>query len=488
MDLERRQRSDIDTVTDNRLTQDLDSLPLNWEDYSITPKKHEGNNWLVIDNEYVKYSIAENDTLAFVFNPVTDLSQKDITEMTVSFDYDVSKAIVLDNISLSHDDMSEHENVNIEINGTGHVDAPCNTFGLSSDVLNSIISGQAFNIGLNMVGDKSNASVRLSNVEVGFKFNNKLLDESNSVVNRLVPQIDFYREGSELILQIGDGTGKGHVGEQYVDTYTKEEIDAKLLGKVDAVVGKGLSTNDYTGAEKNKLSGVEDGANYYVHPASHGTTMIVEPSALSNIGTSGNASQYDINNAIDVALGNKANTSDIPVNISDLVNDSDFIEKSNTAGLVKNDGTIDTTQYLSSLPVHNHDDRYYTEAEVDTALNTKQDTLISGTNIKTINNTSLLGTGNINIQGGGSITIDSTWITGSTNPVESQLIQSALSEKADNEDIPTNLSDLNNDEGFVTQNHTHSIEDTDLFSVLDCVNDNFDDLSDGNYITILGSD
>ena len=63
-----------------------------------------------------------------------------------------------------------------------------------------------------------------------------------------------------------------------------------------------------------------------------------------------------------------------------------------------------------------------------------------------------------------------------------------MSEKADNEDIPTNLSDLNNDEGFVTQNHTHSIEDTDLFSVLDCVNDNFDDLSDGNYIILLGSD
>lgn len=33
--------------------------------------------------------------------------------------------------------------------------------------------------------------------------------------------------------------------------------------------------------------------------------------------------------------------------------------------------------------------------------NTKQDTLISGTNIKTINNTSLLGSGNITIQGGG---------------------------------------------------------------------------------------
>lgn len=40
----------------------------------------------------------------------------------------------------------------------------------------------------------------------------------------------------------------------------------------------------------------------------------------------------------------------IPTKLSDLSNDSQFIEKSNTAGLVKNDGTIDTTTYISSLP------------------------------------------------------------------------------------------------------------------------------------------
>lgn len=34
----------------------------------------------------------------------------------------------------------------------------------------------------------------------------------------------------------------------------------------------------------------------------------------------------------------------------------------------------------------------------------KQDTLVSGTNIKTINNTSILGSGNIDIQSGGSYT------------------------------------------------------------------------------------
>ena len=44
---------------------------------------------------------------------------------------------------------------------------------------------------------------------------------------------------------------------------------------------------------------------------------------------------------------------------------------------------------------------YYTKGETDTLLGDKQPTLVSGTNIKTINNESLLGEGNIDIQGGG---------------------------------------------------------------------------------------
>ena len=36
--------------------------------------------------------------------------------------------------------------------------------------------------------------------------------------------------------------------------------------KVDKLVGKGLSTNDYTTAEKNKLATIAEGANKYVHP------------------------------------------------------------------------------------------------------------------------------------------------------------------------------------------------------------------------------
>lgn len=47
-----------------------------------------------------------------------------------------------------------------------------------------------------------------------------------------------------------------------------------LSGKVDKVVGKGLSTNDYSTLEKDKLSSIEQGANNYTHPASHPVAII----------------------------------------------------------------------------------------------------------------------------------------------------------------------------------------------------------------------
>lgn len=54
----------------------------------------------------------------------------------------------------------------------------------------------------------------------------------------------------------------------------------------------------------------------------------------------------------------------------------------------------------------------------NTALSGKQDTLVSGTNIKTINNESILGSGNIDIQGGGVNVVQTTGT--STTDVMSQ--------------------------------------------------------------------
>lgn len=49
--------------------------------------------------------------------------------------------------------------------------------------------------------------------------------------------------------------------------YIWNKIVVKLTGKVDKVEGKGLSTNDYTTDEKNKLAGIDEGANKYTHPS-----------------------------------------------------------------------------------------------------------------------------------------------------------------------------------------------------------------------------
>ena len=42
------------------------------------------------------------------------------------------------------------------------------------------------------------------------------------------------------------------------------------------MTGKGLSTEDYTTAEKSKLAGIASGANNYVHPSAHPASMITQ--------------------------------------------------------------------------------------------------------------------------------------------------------------------------------------------------------------------
>lgn len=56
--------------------------------------------------------------------------------------------------------------------------------------------------------------------------------------------------------EIEDAGGGGAV-----DAYTKKQTDNLLLNKVDKVDGKGLSTNDFEDGFKNKLNGIEEGAN-----------------------------------------------------------------------------------------------------------------------------------------------------------------------------------------------------------------------------------
>lgn len=62
--------------------------------------------------------------------------------------------------------------------------------------------------------------------------------------------------GTNVVVVSVDGGYKFDVLAGFVD----------LSGYVEKETGKGLSSNDYTNADKEKLAGVADGANKYVHP------------------------------------------------------------------------------------------------------------------------------------------------------------------------------------------------------------------------------
>ena len=113
-------------------------------------------------------------------------------------------------------------------------------------------------------------------------------------------------------------------------------------------------TNKFiTSAGLTKLSGIETGAE----------VNIIESITI---------------NGTPVTVTNKDVSFTIPTKVSDLNNDSGFITKS----------VDDLTNYTDTTTLN-------------TALGGKQETLVSGTNIKTINNYSLLGSGNITIESSG---------------------------------------------------------------------------------------
>lgn len=72
-----------------------------------------------------------------------------------------------------------------------------------------------------------------------------------------------YYAGSSKWLPLNDDT----------DNDQSARIKALELGKVDKVEGKGLSTNDYTTPEKNKLAAIEAEANKYILPAATASAL-----------------------------------------------------------------------------------------------------------------------------------------------------------------------------------------------------------------------
>ena len=121
-----------------------------------------------------------------------------------------------------------------------------------------------------------------------------------------------------------------------------------VSNKVDKVTGKQLSTNDYTTAEKNKLSGIEANANRYVHPNDAGTRHVTD------------AEKTIWNGKANASHGNH-----VPATQS--ANNKKFLRCDNTWQDV-------TPGNIGAAPAsHTHDDRYYTETEANVKFVSKED-------------------------------------------------------------------------------------------------------------------
>ena len=159
-------------------------------------------------------------------------------------------------------------------------------------------------------------------------------------------------------------------------------------------------------------------------------------SSLSTVATSGSYND----------LSDKPVIPTVPTNVSAFTNDAGYLtehqslanyyNKSQTDNLLNgkvSTGTLATVATSGS----------YNDLTNKPDLSTKQDVLVSGVNIKTINSQSLLGEGNINIEGGGGGTqVQSNW--NETDTTSMAYIQNK----------PTNVSAFTNDAGYLTSHQS----------------------------------
>ena len=114
---------------------------------------------------------------------------------------------------------------------------------------------------------------------------------------------------------------------------------------------------------------------------------------------------------------------------------------------ITEDNVINNTQ--TSAEWGNVQGNIEDQTDLINLLGEKQDTLVSGTNIKTINNQDILGEGNIYIGGGSGGTSDYDQLE--NRPQINDVILTGNKSLADlGINIPTKLSDLNNDNNTVT--------------------------------------
>lgn len=179
-------------------------------------------------------------------------------------------------------------------------------------------------------------------------------------------------------VELGANNTLADLGIQAAGDYaTNEELTNKLKTKVDAVSGKGLSTNDYTSAEKEKLSNIAENAQVNVIETIkvNGTTKTVTdkavninvPTALSELNNDKNfvsdSNYVHTDNNFTTSLKNKLNgiADGAQVNVIETV-------KVNGKAITPTEKVVDITTPTKVSDLNN-DSKFQTESEVTSKIN-----------------------------------------------------------------------------------------------------------------------
>lgn len=264
--------------------------------------------------------------------------------------------------------------------------------------------------------------------------------------------------------------------------YTKDEVDAKLEEKQGVFAPQApLAFNEDKSQLSVDLSGYQPVGDYATNDSVNEEIETLRSSLQSKIDAKQDKGDYALK-------------SDIPTKVSELTNDSNFVTEAEVSGDLagKADKTYVDEQLATKQPVGD----YATKTELankadssvveslstqvatntsdisviktkqeedgnkidalDKEMATKQDLLVSGTNIKTINGQDILGSGNLDISGG---TTDYNQLT---NKPQINSVELSGNKSLEDLGIPTKTSELTNDSGFLTSIPDEYVTETEL--------------------------
>lgn len=153
-------------------------------------------------------------------------------------------------------------NVGVPVYMANGVITACSTIPISSGGTGATTKKEALeNLGLTATAAELNT---LDGITASVEELNYVDGVTSNIQTQFNNQDQRIKTNSDAIATL-NGSGDGSVAKAVADA--KTGLEAEIAKKVDKIDGKGLSDENYTADEKTKLSGIENGANKYVHPS-----------------------------------------------------------------------------------------------------------------------------------------------------------------------------------------------------------------------------